>query len=100
MRAGAGPWAPLLRCVTHCPGAWGTPCVQGSNPQAIIRHLPKCFDNIHNLEFAKDAEGKPTKTAVGMYSGEGEYVAFAAPCSCEGAVEVRGHVCTLRRPAG
>ena len=63
--------------------------LQGSDPQAIVRHLPKCFDNIHNLEFAKDAAGAPTKTAVGMYSGEGEYVAFAAPCSCEGPVEVR-----------
>lgn len=52
------------------------------------RHLPKCFDNIHSLEFAKDAQGSPTKTAVGMYSGEGEYVPFAAPCTCDGPVEV------------
>lgn len=34
------------------------------------RHLPKNFDNIHNLEFKKDAQGNPTKVAVGMYSGE------------------------------
>ena len=34
------------------------------------RHLPKNFDNVHNLEFRKDAEGNPTKTAIGMYSGE------------------------------
>jgi dynein heavy chain len=61
---------------------------RGSNPQAVIRHLPKCFDNIHSLEFAKDAQGSLTKTAVGMYSGEGEYVPFAAPCSCDGPVEV------------
>lgn len=54
-----------------------------------MRHLPKCFDNIHNLEFAKDEAGAPTKTALGMYSGEGEYVPFAAPCSCDGPVEVR-----------
>lgn len=58
-------------------------------PPSPCRHLPKCFDNIHNLEFAKDAQGAPTKTAVGMYSGEGEYVPFAAPCSCDGPVEVR-----------
>lgn len=63
--------------------------LQGSNPQAIVRHLPKCFDNVHNLEFAKDEAGAPTKMAVGMYSGEGEYVPFAAPCSCDGPVEVR-----------
>ena len=53
------------------------------------RHLPKCFDNIHSLEFAKDAQGSPTKTAVGMYSGEAEYVPFAAPCTCDGPVEVK-----------
>ena len=81
------------------------------------RHLPKCFDNVHNLEFEKDEAGNPTKTAVGMYSGEraglcclllrkrrcvrgsggtcsipvageGEYVAFAGECSCDGPVEV------------
>lgn len=42
---------------------------KGSNPQLIIRHLPKCFDNMHNLEFRKDDQGVPTKTAIGMYSG-------------------------------
>ena len=26
--------------------------------------------------------------AVGMYSGEGEYVPFATQCSCDGPVEV------------
>lgn len=45
---------------------------------------------MHNLEFEKDAAGQPTKVAVGMYSGEGEYVPFAAPCHCDGPVEVRG----------
>lgn len=34
------------------------------------RHLPKNFDNVHNLEFRKDAEGNPTKQAIGMYSGD------------------------------
>ena len=24
---------------------------KGSNPQLILRHLPKCFDNVHNLSF-------------------------------------------------
>ena len=33
------------------------------------RHLPKCFDNVHNLEFKKDEAGDPTKIAIGMYSG-------------------------------
>lgn len=26
---------------------------KGSNPQLILRHLPKCFDNVHNLTFRK-----------------------------------------------
>jgi dynein heavy chain len=33
------------------------------------RHLPKNFDNLHNLEFRKDVAGNATKTAIGMYSG-------------------------------
>ena len=60
---------------------------KGSNPQLIIRHLPKTFDNVHNLEFKKDDNGDPTKTAVGMYSGEKEYVSFASDCICDGPVE-------------
>lgn len=61
---------------------------KGTNPQAIIRHLPKNFDNVHNLEFRKDEAGNPTKVAIGMYSGEGEYVPFASDCLCDGPVEV------------
>jgi dynein heavy chain len=61
---------------------------KGTNPQAIVKHLAKCFDNVHNLKFTLDAAGAPTREAVGMYSGEGEYVAFDAPCSCDGSVEV------------
>lgn len=60
---------------------------KGSNPQLILRHLPKCFDNVHNLTFRKDERGEPTKIALGMFSGEGEYVEFAGDCSCDGPVE-------------
>ncbi|KAL6747291.1 flagellar outer dynein arm heavy chain beta [Haematococcus lacustris] len=60
---------------------------KGSNPQLILRHLPKCFDNLHNLTFRKDERGEPTKVAVGMHSGEGEYVEFADDCTCDGPVE-------------
>lgn len=52
------------------------------------RHLPKCFDNIHNLEFTQSLSGS-TNLAAGMYSGEGEFVSFTVPCLCDGAVEVR-----------
>jgi dynein heavy chain len=34
---------------------------KGSNPQLILRHLPKCFDNVHNLKFRLDDAGEPTK---------------------------------------
>jgi len=34
---------------------------KGSNPQLILRHLSKCFDNVHNLSFKKDDRADPTK---------------------------------------
>jgi len=61
---------------------------KGSNPQLILRHLPKNFDNVHNLKFRMDERGDPTKNAVGMYSGEKEYVQMDGECSCDGPVEV------------
>ena len=61
---------------------------KGTNPQLILKHLAKCFDNVHNLKFTADDDGAPTKEAIGMFSGEGEYVAFDTPCSCDGSVEV------------
>ena len=60
---------------------------KGSNPQLILRHLPKCFDNTHNLKFKLDGNDEPTKLAVGMYSGENEYVPFPEDCVCDGPVE-------------
>ena len=61
---------------------------KGTNPQLILKHLAKCFDNVHNLEFTKNDAGAPTKMAIGMYSGEKEYVLFDGNCSCDGPVEV------------
>jgi dynein heavy chain, axonemal len=60
---------------------------KGSNPQLILRHLPKCFDNVHNLKFKNDEKGDPTKVAIGMFSGEREYVEFSEDCICDGPVE-------------
>lgn len=34
---------------------------KGSNPQLILRHLPKNFDNVHNLTFHTDDNGEPMK---------------------------------------
>lgn len=39
---------------------------KGSNPQLILRHLPKNFDNVHNLEFKKDEAGDPTKVMFSL----------------------------------
>jgi len=60
---------------------------KGSNPQLVVKHLPKCFDGCSNLEFKKDDKGEPTKIALGMYSKEKEYVPFAEECACDGPVE-------------
>ena len=60
---------------------------KGSNPQLILKHMPKCFDNIKTLEFNKDDHGVPTKVAIGMYSEEMEYVAWPVTFTCEGPVE-------------
>lgn len=39
------------------------------------------------MEFQLDASEKATKISLGMYSKEGEYVAFSEPCDCSGQVE-------------
>ncbi|XP_045383116.1 dynein axonemal heavy chain 9 isoform X2 [Lemur catta] len=56
-------------------------------PQQVQRHLPKLFDNMAKMQFQLDAGEKPTKTSLGMYSKEEEYVAFSEPCDCSGQVE-------------
>ena len=52
----------------------------------VARHLAKLFDSMAKLKFKEDADGKPTKEAVGMYSKDGEYVNFDEPCKCVGQV--------------
>eukprot|EP00899_Mesostigma_viride_P009330 jgi/Mesvir1/18399/Mv14277-RA.1 len=61
---------------------------KGSSPFPIMKHLSKCFDNTHNLEFQKDKDGVVSKTAIGMYSGEKEYVGWHTGFTCDGAVEI------------
>jgi dynein heavy chain, axonemal len=60
---------------------------KGNQPQQVAVHLPKLFDSISKLKFETTADGEPSKTAIGMYSREDEYVAFTTPCECIGAVE-------------
>uniref|UniRef100_A0A7M4EWH0 Dynein axonemal heavy chain 9 n=1 Tax=Crocodylus porosus TaxID=8502 RepID=A0A7M4EWH0_CROPO len=59
----------------------------GTNPQLIQRHLSKLFDNLAKMKFQVDSEQNPTKTGLGMYSKEEEYVGFSDPCDCSGQVE-------------
>ena len=61
---------------------------KGNFPTEVARHLAKLFDNMARLKFKEDSDGRPTKTALGMYSKEGEYVNFNEPCECVGQVEL------------
>ncbi|KAG8542256.1 hypothetical protein GDO81_027097, partial [Engystomops pustulosus] len=55
----------------------------GTNPVLVMRHLSKLFDNMAKMKF-KDGE---SKTGLGMYSKEDEYVTFSEACDCSGQVE-------------
>lgn len=55
----------------------------GTNPQLVMRHLSKLFDNMAKMKF-KEGE---SKTGLGMYSKEDEYVTFNETCDCSGQVE-------------
>ncbi|XP_056152705.1 dynein axonemal heavy chain 17-like [Lampris incognitus] len=59
----------------------------GNNPVVVSKHLPKLFDSLANLKFIMDENGKPTNTALGMFSSEKEYMNFKENCSCSGQVE-------------
>ena len=52
----------------------------------VSKHLSKLFDSLCNLKFQLDSDGKPIKVALGMYSGENEYVTFDETCDCSGQV--------------
>uniref|UniRef100_A0A7N8YQ50 Dynein, axonemal, heavy chain 9 n=1 Tax=Mastacembelus armatus TaxID=205130 RepID=A0A7N8YQ50_9TELE len=60
----------------------------GTNPQQVQKHLSKLFDNMAKMQFEADGEGNPSKTSLGMYSKEEEYVPFNESCDCTGQVEV------------
>ncbi|KAM4623876.1 dynein axonemal heavy chain 9 isoform 1-T1 [Polymixia lowei] len=60
----------------------------GTNPHQVQKHLSKLFDNTAKMQFETDGEGNPTKTGLGMYSKEEEYVPFNQSCDCTGQVEV------------
>ncbi|XP_060242179.1 dynein axonemal heavy chain 17-like [Meriones unguiculatus] len=60
----------------------------GVHPRPVSRHLSKLFDSLCKLKFRLDANGKPLKFGLGMYSKEDEYVDFDKECDLSGQVEV------------
>ncbi|KAI8923518.1 dynein heavy chain and region D6 of dynein motor-domain-containing protein [Entophlyctis helioformis] len=62
---------------------------QAKDPNSVQPHLKKCFDNINKLELAMaGTDGRRHNEALGMHSGEGEYVPFSTPVAVEGPVEL------------
>ncbi|ERE69395.1 dynein heavy chain 6, axonemal-like protein [Cricetulus griseus] len=60
---------------------------QSRNPEAVQPHLKKCFDNIKMLKIQKVGASSSKWEAVGMFSGDGEYIDFLHPVLLEGPVE-------------
>ncbi|KAK7807584.1 hypothetical protein U0070_013890 [Myodes glareolus] len=60
----------------------------GNDPVEVSRHLSKLFDSLCKLKFRLDADGKPLKFGLGMYSKEDEFVDFDKECDLSGQVEV------------
>ncbi|CAH1795230.1 unnamed protein product [Owenia fusiformis] len=60
----------------------------GNDPTIVAKHLTKLFDSMADLKFVQDDNNENTKTALGMYSKDGEYVDFPHECDCNGQVEV------------
>eukprot|EP00842_Homolaphlyctis_polyrhiza_P005476 jgi/Hompol1/592/HPOL_005362-RA len=62
---------------------------QARDPNSVQPHLKKCFDNLHKLELAMaGTDGRRHNEAIGMHSGDGEYVPFSGPVIVEGPVEL------------
>ncbi|KAM4844901.1 dynein axonemal heavy chain 2 isoform 2-T2 [Thomomys bottae] len=60
---------------------------QSRNPEAVQPHLKKCFDNIKLLKIQKVVGSSSKLEAVGMFSGDGEYIDFLHSVLLEGPVE-------------
>lgn len=57
---------------------------QTRNAQAVQPHLSKCFDSIKKIQFSEE---KGSTEILGMWSSEGEYVAFSDSVQAIGPVE-------------
>ncbi|PVD38438.1 hypothetical protein C0Q70_01053 [Pomacea canaliculata] len=59
----------------------------GNSPPSVMKHLTKLFDSLAKLKLEKDSAGTELKSANGMWSKDGEYVALAKSCDLQGQVE-------------
>lgn len=59
---------------------------KGKHPPSVQEHFSKFTFNIGAIEWETDESDK-TSSALGMYSGEGEHVAFPSSMRCDGLVE-------------
>lgn len=62
----------------------------------VQKHLSKLFDNMATMQFESDGEGNPSKTVLGMYSREEEYVPFNQSCDCTGQVKHARHIFSFK----
>lgn len=61
----------------------------GNNPIIVCTHLTKLFDSLAKLKFEQPlSDSSDNKTALGMYSKDGEYVDLNSKCDCSGQVEI------------
>ncbi|XP_054026357.1 dynein axonemal heavy chain 17 [Dryobates pubescens] len=60
----------------------------GNEPAEVSRHLAKLFDSLAKLKFKMRPDKKPLKIALGMFSGEEEYVPFHKDCDLSEQVEI------------
>ncbi|KAJ3024564.1 UNVERIFIED_CONTAM: Dynein heavy chain 2, axonemal [Siphonaria sp. JEL0065] len=61
---------------------------QAKDPTAVQPHLKKCFDNLYKLELITvGTDSRRHFEAIGMHSGDGEFVPYFNNVVIEGAVE-------------
>ncbi|KAK5609612.1 Dynein heavy chain 2, axonemal [Crenichthys baileyi] len=65
---------------------------QSQNPEAMQPHMKKCFDNIKSLLLDKRLN-KPE--ANGMYSSDGEFIAFSRPIQLD--IPVESWLCDIEK---
>uniref|UniRef100_A0A5F9CH25 Dynein axonemal heavy chain 17 n=1 Tax=Oryctolagus cuniculus TaxID=9986 RepID=A0A5F9CH25_RABIT len=64
------------------------PAAGGADGRSPLLSLTRLFDSLCKLKFRLDADEKPLKSGLGMYSKEDEYVDFDQECDLSGQVEV------------